>query len=82
MIICIREELMPKSHSEKWLLHWGVASPDKQGRGWEGGWMQAAPGRAGFTCQPDTPGSSTYTSQHPPHSQQPNDPYHLHHLMG
>lgn len=61
MIICIREELMPKSHSEKWLLHWGVASPDKQGRGWEGGWMQAAPGRAGFTCQPDTPGSSTYT---------------------
>ena len=45
MIICIREELMPKSHSEKWLLHWGVASPDKQGRGWEGGWMQAAPGR-------------------------------------
>ena len=25
--------------------YWGVASPDKQGRGWEGGRMQAAPGR-------------------------------------
>ena len=35
---------MPK-FQKKWFLHWDVGSPDKQGRGWWGGWMQAAPGR-------------------------------------